>query len=328
MAKAKAKTNESGTDLLSLIQRVRPITGGEDGLSSLAFSQNGRLYSYYRNVLLSTPTPEGFPNFCVKADSLLKAAQSTSKLSVSDTRLTITSGKIKTWLQLDKESILPGSSPTTDFTQVPDELIGVLKELVKLIPNEAPRIWATSLLLKGQYAYATNGNYIVRQKLAVQLPFTCALPKALVAVLAKLGKPMTTMSFDGFILYITFADGSRLSSPVYAEPWPDVSDYFLADEMEPVSAELLEFLEQVKPYADAKDGVQVEFVAPNTAKFQFNETEACATFETKWIKQGFATSLSYMSQFISAGAQIAFKERFAIVKYEDKTIIISAKAKN
>lgn len=324
---AKAKPADGSIDLKALIQRVRPITGGEDGLASLAFSKGGRLYSYYRNVLLSTPVPAGFPEFCVKADSLLKAATATSKLSISDTRLTLTSGKIKTWLQLDKEAMLPEPTPSTDFVQVPDGLITVMKELVKFIPNEAPRIWATSLLLKGQFAYATNGSYIVRQRLAVQLPFTCALPKALVAVLAKLAKPMATMAFDGYVLYITFADGSRLSSPVYAEPWPDVSDFFLAEDMVPVDQELVEFLEQVKPYAAEADGVRVEFIAPNEAKFQFGETGAHAKFEGNWIPINFATSLNHMWQFISAGADIVFKERFAIVRYPDRTIVIAAKAK-
>lgn len=310
-------------DLKGLIQKVRPIPGGEDGLAALAFAQEGRLYSYYRNVLLSTPTPEGFPDFIVKGDALLKAATADAKLSVSDTRLTIVSGKIRTWLPLDNESLLPEPVPTGEFTQVPKTLIATLKDMAKLVPNEAPRIWSTSLLLKGQYAYATDGEYIVRQKLEVQLPFTCALPKSLITVLAKLGKPLNSISFDDHVLYITFDDGSRLSSPVYAEQWPDVSDFFIAQDVEEVHPELLEFLGQVNQYADGT--TRVEFAKPNIAKFRAGDTDVEAKFDNPWVKTAFGTSLKLMVDFVEKGAKISFAERFAIVKYEDRTIIIAAK---
>lgn len=313
-------------DLKKLMQQVRPITGGEDGLASLVFSKYGRLYSYYRNVLISAPVPEGFPEFVVKADSLVKASTAATALSVSATRLTLNSGKVKTWLQLDTESMLPEITPKTDFVQVPEGLVAVLKEMAKLVPSEAPRIWSTSLLLKGQYAYATDGSYIVRKRLNVQLPFTCALPHSLITVLAKLNKPLATMAFDGFNLYVTFADGSRLSSPVYAESWPDVSDFFMAEELEPVNPELLEFLEQVKPYA--KDEVVVEFTTPNLATFRLPDTEAQAAFTDGWVKQNFATSLSSLVKFVDKGAMITFTERFAVVKYEEQTVIIAAKLRN
>lgn len=312
-------------ELLKLIKMVRPITGGENGIAALAFSKGGRLYSFYRNVMLSVPVPEGFPEFVVKGDSLIKAATDKSSLSVSATRLTLTSGKLKTWLQLDNESMLPEPIPSSDFTQVPEGLAKLLKEMDKLVPQEAPRLWATSLLLKGSYAYATDGTYILRRKLDVQLPFACALPKSLVQVLAKLNKPLATTAFDGKNFYVTFNDGSRLSSPVYAEPWPDVSNFFMAEEMQPANSEMLEFLEQVKPYA--ADGVTVNFVKPNMAGFRVGETEATATFESSWIPRNFTTSLKHILDFIEPGAQIAFADRYMTVKYDDRTIIISAKEK-
>lgn len=323
---AKAKVDDGSIDLKALVQRVRPITGGEDGLASLAFSKGGRLYSYFRNVLISTPVPANFPEFCVKADALLKASTANSKLSVSATRLTLSAGKVKTWLPLDTESILPEPTPAADFVQVPEGLVKMLKALDKYVPQEAPSVWATSLLLKGQFAYATNGTYMIRQRLEVQLPFTCALPKALVAVLSKLGKPLATMAFDGFNLYVTFADGSRLSSPVYASQWPDVSNFFLAEDVQQVDAELIEFLEQVKPFAS--DDPIVEFKAPNNASFKAGETIANAEFTGSWIPRNFTTSLAMLVQFIEPNAEIAFTERFALVKYPDRTIIISAKARS
>lgn len=310
-------------DLKSMLEKVRPITKGEGGLAALVFSTNGRLYSFYRNVMLSCPTPEGMPSFCVNGDALVKAATSTTKMSVSDTRLTLTSGKIRSWLPLDNESMLPEPVPGSEFVQVPDGLIKTLVDLAKLVPEEAPQVWATSLLLKGSYAYVTNGAYIVRQKLDIQLPFECAMPKALVTVLSKLKKPLGTMAFDGHQLYITFLDGSRLSSPVYGEQWPDVSQFFQALEMQPVHPELIEFLQQVKPFAE--DDPKVEFIAPNSAKFRAGETEAEARFDTEWIPESFSTSLKYIVAFVDRFAEIAFTKRFAVIKYEKRTIILAAK---
>ena len=310
-------------DLKGMLERVRPITKGEGGLAALVFSTRGRLYSFFRNVMLSCPVPEDFPEFCCNGDLLVKAATTTSKLSVSDTRLTLVSGKIRTWLPLDKESMLPEPVPGAEFVQVPEGLIKMLVELAKLVPEEAPQVWATSLLLKGAYAYATNGAYIVRQKLDIQLPFSCAFPKALVTVLAKLKKPLGTMSFDGHQIYITFTDGSRLSSPVYGSEWPDVSSFFEALDMEPVHPELIEFLQQVKPFCD--DDPKVTFEIPNTASFWAGEAMAEAKFDSEWIKSSFATSLKYLSAFTDKSAEIAFTKRFAMIKYEKRTIILAAK---
>ncbi|MNE29277.1 hypothetical protein D3C80_1227520 [compost metagenome] len=164
---------------------------------------------------------------------------------------------------------------------------------------------------------------MVRQRLPVQLPFTCALPKSLITVLAKLNKPLNSISFDEHVLYVTFNDGSRLSSPVYAEQWPDVSDFFIAQEVEDVHPELLEFLSQVSQYADGT--TRAEFVVPNVAKFRAGETDVEAKFDNPWIKKGFGASLKSLVEFVTKGAQICFTERFAVVKYEDRTIIIAAK---
>jgi hypothetical protein len=312
-------------DLSFLMSQVRPITGGNDGLGSLVFSQGGRLYSYYRQVLLSAPAPEGFPEFVVAADALVKAATKNSKLSVSPTRLTLTSGKLKTWLPLNTDSVLPESSPTTEFVQMPTGLVATLKELAKFVPSEAPRVWATSLLLHGQYAYATDGQTMMRQRLDVQLPFTVALPKSLITVLVKLNKPITTLSFNGNVLYATFADGSRLSSPVYAEKWPDLTNFFMAQEMSSVHPELIEFISSVKQYAG--DGTDVTFEPPNTAKFNVGETEAVATFEANWIQKGFRISLKALSDSIDSQAEMALTDNFLMVKYTDRTYIVATKVK-
>lgn len=312
-------------DLSSLMAKVRPITGGNDGLGSLVFSQNGRLYSYYKQVLLSAPTPEGFPSFVVSADMLVKAATPNSKLSVSPTRLTLTSGKLKTWLPLNTDSLLPESSPTTEFVQMPEGLVGTLKELAKFVPSEAPRVWSTSLLLHGQFAYATDGQTMMRQRLDVQLPFTVALPKSLITVLVKLGKPITTLSFNGNVLYATFADGSRLSSPVYAEQWPDLTNFFMAQEMQEAHPELMEFLASVKQYAG--DGTDVSFEVPNVARFRVGEAEAVATFESNWIKKSFHVSLKALSDCMEAKAEIALTDNFMMVRYPNRTYIVATKIK-
>lgn len=312
-------------DLKALLAAVRPITGGEDGLAALVFSTGGRLYSYYRNVLLSIETPEGFPSFCVKGDPLVKAATSQTKMAVSESRLTLTSGKLRTWLPLDTESLLPEPVIPTDFTQVPEDFIKTLVGMAKLVPEEAPRVWSTSLLVKGSYAYATDGGYIVRRKLNVQLPFECALPKSLVTVLAKLKKPLGTMAFDGHQLHITFNDGSRLSSPVYGESWPSVADFFMAQDMKPTPNELIEYLGQVKPFAEK--GVLVDFEAPNVAKFFVRKdgVEAEACFEESWVSHNFTADLVDWVEFIHKGSQLYLGNKFAMIKHGDDTIILAAK---
>jgi len=105
-----------------------------------------------------------------------------------------------------------------------------------------------------------------------------------------------------------------------------VSDFFIAQDVEDAHPELLEFLGQVEQYADG--ATRVEFAKPNIARFRAGDTDVEAKFDDAWVKTGFGTSLKLMVDFVEKGAKISFAERFAMVKYEDRTIILAAKVAN
>lgn len=307
-----------------VVSHTRPLKCAETGLAAKFFVIDEVAYSYYRAVLLSTPAP-GFPNFVVDGDALIKAVAGLKgevKLSVSDTRLTMTCGKVRTWLPLFFEE-LPMLPQPTHFIQVSGQLLPTLKELAKLVPEEAPRLWGTSLLLRGEYGYATDSVYMVRTPLGVKLPFEVALPKSCVTVLTKLSREPVAIAFERNTLTFTFSDHSYMQTPVLAERWPDLDTFFPDLEYEPVVAELVEALEQVKAYAEP--GVTIEFLPPNKACFNTEQGTADMVFDTHFIKKYHTLSLQRLFQFYKKESSTAMTAKFISIQGNNQTVVLAFK---
>lgn len=310
-----------------IVSQARPLKDTTDGLAAMFFVRDQVAYSYYRSTLLSTPAL-GMPDFCVDGDSIIRAAAAAKgnvKFSLTEQRLTITSGKVKNWLPLYNDKELPILPQPTHFTQVSGDILPTLKELAKLVPEEAPRAWGTSLLLRGDFGYATDSQYMVRVQLGVKLPFEVALPKACVTVLARLAREPVALAFEKSVLTFTFADNSYLQTPVLADKWPDVDGFFNPLDYKPVSEELLEVLEQIKPYGET--GVHFDMEVPNKASFNTGTSEASIVFDSNIIECTHSLQLKTMIQFFKSGVELAHTDKFVSIK-DDKRIVILALKKD
>jgi len=312
-------------ELRKIVSQARPLKDSTDGLASMFFIRNEVAYSYYRSVLLSTPAP-GLPDFCVGGEALIKAAASAKgkvKLTVTEQRLTITSGRVKSWLPLFLDRELPILPQPTHFIQVSGDLLPTLKELAKLVPEEAPRSWGTSLLLRGDFGYATDSQYMVRVLLGVKLPFEVALSKACVTVLSRLAREPVALAFEKNILTFTFADNSYMQTPVLADAWPDLQAFFPELTYTPVDDELLEVLEQIKPYGET--GVHFNMEKPNKASFNAGTSEATIVFDGNIIAFTHSLQLKTMLQFYTSGVSLAYTKKFVSVKSDKRTIVLALK---
>lgn len=308
-----------------IVSQARPLKDNTDGLASMFFIRNEVAYSYYRAVLLSTPAL-GMPDFCVSGEDLIKAAAAAKgevKFSVTEQRLTITSGRVKNWLPLFLDRELPILPQPTHFIQVSGDLLPTLKELAKLVPEEAPRSWGTSLLLRGDFGYATDSQYMVRVQLGVKLPFEVALPKACVTVLSRLAREPVALAFEKNILTFTFADNSYLQTPVLNETWPDLQTFFPQLQYKVVDDELIEVLEQIKPYGES--GIHFDMVAPNKASFNTGTNEASIVFDNNCIDMDHSLQLKTMIQFYKSGVELAHTSKFVSVKDDKRTVVLALK---
>lgn len=308
-----------------IVAQARPLKDNTDGLAAMFFIRSEVAYSYYRSTLLSTPAP-GWPDFCVDGESMLKAAAAAKgevKLSVTEQRLTITSGRVKNWLPLFTDRELPILPQPTHFTQVTGDLLPTLKELAKLVPEEAPRSWGTSLLLRGDFGYATDSQYMVRVQLGAKLPFEVALPKACVTVLARLAREPVALAFEKNILTVTFADNSYLQTPVLAEAWPSLAPFFPELNYEQVNPELIEVLEQIKPYGET--GVHFSMEAPNKASFNAGTSEAAITFDNNIISCTHSLQLRTMLQFYKLNVELAYTDKFVSIRDGARVVVLALK---
>lgn len=306
----------------AIVNQTRPLKCNETGLAAKFFVIKEVAYSYYRAVLLSTPAP-GLPDFVVDGDTLIKVANALVgkvKFSMTDNNLTISAGKVRNRLQLFTDE-MPTMHQPTHFTQVTGELLPTLKELAKLVPEEAPQLWGTSLLLRNNYGYATNSIYMVRTELGVKLPFEVALPKSCVTVLTKLSREPVAIAFERNVLTFTFADSSYLQTPVLAGRWPDLDAFFTDAPHVEVHPELIETLDQIKTYAEP--GVIIELTQPNKASFVVGLNTADMVFDNNLVDKDYSLALNYMVQFIKSGVSIAHLQRFVSIKEGTRQVILA-----
>lgn len=314
--------------LKALVLQTRPLKCAEDGLASLFFVIDGVAYSWYKAVLLATPVNGTLPNFCVDGDALVKAVSALSgtvKLNVTDQNLSISAGKVRFRLALCHAE-MPVLPKHTEFIQTSGSLLPALKQLARFVPDEAPKLWATTILLRDEYGYATDGNYMVRVKLPVKLPFELKLPKACVAVLNKLSRDPVSLWFHRNVLTMTFDDGSYMQTPVFAEDWPNVQSFFSVDKAlyAPIHTELIETLDSIKSYSE--NGTWLEIAGPAKAGFNFETQTATLAFDNQvFPKENIAVTMRDLIRFAMPGSYWAWTRNFISIATPDYTAIMAFK---
>lgn len=314
--------------LKALVLQTRPLKCAEDGLASLFFVVNNVAYSWYKAVLLATPVNGKLPDFCVNGEGLVRAVsslQGTVKLSVTDQNLSISAGKVRFRLPLCRGE-MPVLPKHNEFIQTPGSLLPALKQLARFVPDEAPKLWATTILLRGNYGYATDGNYMVRVKLPVSLPFELKLPKACVAVLNKLSREPASLWFHRNVLTMTFDDGSYMQTPVFAEDWPNIQSFFNVDKAlyAPVHSELVEALQSVKAYSE--NGTWLEVNESNVAGFNFDNQTATLSFDNQvFPRTKIAVTMRDLIRFAEPNAYWAWTDHFISIATKDYTAIMAFK---
>ncbi|QQO39126.1 hypothetical protein SPHG1_05 [Salmonella phage SPHG1] len=197
--------------LLTAVQQARPIKYTDSGLMGKIWIADGTIHSYYKNVLLRAPC-KGFPDLQVDAESFRKAVNAARTEEITNFNITaaVTAGVLKTRMQALNEPI-PPLATVNNWYSAHGELLPVLTALAKWVPNEAPQVWATSLLLRDGYAYATNGKYMIREKLNVDFEFECAIAKPMLEALVKL--KMEPVGYARGQMFFGFADGVQMDAP-------------------------------------------------------------------------------------------------------------------
>lgn len=327
MGKFTVNTKRMQADLTS----VRPIKYEESGLMSKIWVIDNVMYSYYKNVLMWKPV-EGIEDFQVDAESLRKAVMAAKSETITFNltaagNMSIVAGRLKTRMQLLNEPI-PDHHKISNWYSTHGQLLPTLVALAKWVPDQAPKAWATTLLLRNGYAYASDGRYMIREKLNVDFEFECAITKPMLQALVKLKSEPTSIAYFREKLYFGFDDGLSMDAPTLAEKWPDIDNFFTGIEHKEFdyTDELKETLEQLTGYDEGQ--AILEIVNENTAKSSLPDKlipkmVVDIKFESTKFPLPFNVSISNMSKLSKGMTNIGIGSRTLKMWNDIRTVVLS-----
>lgn len=315
--------------LLGLALSVRPVSYEADGLMRLLWVKDKVMHSYYKNVLLSVPAD--LPDLMVEAIPFIKAVRAAKskemKFNMTEAgNLTISAGRLRTRMDLINEPV-PEAPVVQSWSQVQEGLLTTLTSMSKLVPDAAPQLWATNLLFRHGYAYASNGIYLVRQRLTTSFDFECSMSRPLLEILTKLKKEPLSIGYANNTLFFGLEDNVSISCPATVHQWPDVSKFFDAHyDMVPVTPEFKEVVEQLQAYNEGLAILRIN--QPDRAVVRFpsdslaNQT-VDVVFESTTFKRNLNLNLQSLSGFIKTANFIGLGNKLIVLSNEDRDIIIS-----
>lgn len=312
------------------VQSVRPIKYEDTGLMSKIWVIDGVMYSYYKNVLLWKPVP-GIENFQVDAESFRKAVNAAKSEEIvfnatAAGNLTITAGRLKTRMQLLNDPI-PDHHKINNWYSTHGQLLPTLVALAKWVPDQAPKAWATTLLLRNGYAFASDGKYMIRERLNVDFEFECAITKPMLQTLVKLKSEPTSIAYFRDKLYFGFEDGLSMDAPTLADKWPDINNFFALEHKEfEYTKELNETLEQLTGYDEGK--AVLEILDESNARSALPDKlipkmTVEIKFETTKFPLPFNVSISHMSKLSKGMTNIGIGSRTLKMWSDARTVILS-----
>ncbi|QBZ70534.1 hypothetical protein HOV36_gp31 [Salmonella phage ZCSE2] len=324
------KFNYDTKALQKIVERVRPVKYTDSGLMGKLWVDKEVMHSFYKNVLLRVPSP-GFPDIQVDAESFRKAvnAARTKEITFNITaggNLTVTAGVLKTRMQCLSEVLPPVTSVNTWYS-AHGELLPVLSALAKWVPNEAPQVWATSLLLRDGYAYATNGKYMIREKLNVDFEFECAISKPMLDALVKLKMEPTSVGYTRGQMFFGFEDNVQMDSPVLAATWPDISKFFSMEmNMEDITPEFLEVMDQLTGYDEGQAILQV--ISESKAKANLPDDvipkmTVDINFESTKFTKPFNCVISQVSKLAKGMQRIGLGSQALKMENDTRTVVLA-----
>ena len=185
----------------------------------------------------------------------INACKGVPQLSFSDTNLTITKGRFKSKIGFLPHEAYPIAVLGNVFRFKMPPLLEPLKELKPFVSVDASRPWSNSILIQGEYLFATNNVAMVRYHL-LGMPenIKLILPAAFVDELIRIKVEPIEFGLDTSSVYAFYEDGSWVKTQLLNGDWPDMigklndtisSGYADAFELD---SELLEGVESISKF--------------------------------------------------------------------------------
>lgn len=168
--------------------------------------------------------PTDLPVCTVPADRLLAAWQACKGdqplASLSEHHLMLRAGRIRARIALSDPSAYPRTQPVPKGDHRADGVAALLKRLQPFVATDASKPWATSLCLKGGYAYATNNVVLCRAPFLADLPNSAVnLPSSVFDAIIAKGEPTDVTGTENALTFY-FEDDTWIQTQLVQGEWP------------------------------------------------------------------------------------------------------------
>lgn len=296
--------------MLEALQFVKGAIAKKDIVPGLQHFRidGGLIKSYNGKIALCCPIPLDLT--CQpKAVNMIKAigeCKETTHLSMTPAgRLAIKSGKFKSFIDCDPSEAFPNVQPEGDLIPLPGDLLKSLKMLEPIIGEDMSRAWARGILLRGQYAFATNNVTLVQYWLGYSFPCDLVIPHDAVNELIRIGVEPTSMQVQENSVTFHFPGDKWMRTQTYSTQWPDISKVLDRENPETNVDLQSDLFDSIRSLVSFVDDTNKLFFLGDSARTHFEEgagasveisdlpPQACFNLKQVLLLEGIADKFNY-----------------------------------
>lgn len=245
-----------GIGMLDTLRFVLGAVAKKDFIAALTHFQikNGFIKGHNGGITLCAPIDFDL-DVTPKATTFVRAvATCTGPIALSMTatgRLTVKSGKFRAYVECLEEQTFPSINPEGDSIDLKPGMLAALKTLHPFIADDASRIWARGIMLRGQSAFATNNVVLLEYWLGESFPLPINIPKSAVTEIVRIAEDPVRMQCTADSATFFFADGRWLKTQLYSLEWPDLSKVLDRESNQKAPPEdFFDSLKSAEPFVD------------------------------------------------------------------------------
>lgn len=217
--------------------------------------KDGFIKGYNGRIALCSPIDIGL-NCQPKAVDFIKAIQTcqdnTVHLNMTPAgRLTVKSGKFKAHINCVEE-IFPDVEPEGERIVLDGGILQALKLLEPMIAEDASRPWARGILLRDQFAHATNNVVICQYWLKFKIPFDMVIPHDAVNEIIRINEEPVALQVMENAVTFHFSNNRWLRTQTASTEWPAIERVLDKSGVDPkpLYEGFFDDLETLRPFAD------------------------------------------------------------------------------
>lgn len=220
----------------------KPINAAASLMAALEFvmvAQNKKGMLFQKHVLLNNGTitaTDGTVSIgtfieeritcCPQSDlflaALSKCGEQFAMTIFDEEKLCIQSGEFTAYIPCAPIETMPNIEPLSKCGQIDNNLVKGINAVINLSSDAASSVMASSLLINPNTIMATNMAVIMEYWHGLDFPKNVIVPKYIARHIAKCGKELSSLGYDGVHATFWFNDDSFIKIKLIVEGWADV----------------------------------------------------------------------------------------------------------